>query len=257
MGAIGCMWLGARRAGHALLSALAYPALGLLLLTLILAYSRGSLAALMIGLLLWFAVVPLRLRGAALLIVAGIAAGGRRGMGLQDARAQRRSGAARRSGRRRGISSAWCCVVMLVLLTAAGIAIGFLTARRPRVATHPPPRRGDPAGTDRADGPRRRGRPRAQPARPDRLGLACLQLAHRPEREAPAEHARAADGDRERQGPLLEGGAADLRRPPDRSARAPTATAPPGCATATRRSKCATRTASSCRRSPTSGSSGC
>ena len=31
MGVIGCMWLGARRAGHALLSALAYPAMGLLL----------------------------------------------------------------------------------------------------------------------------------------------------------------------------------------------------------------------------------
>ena len=46
MGAIGCMWLGARRAGHALLSALAYPAMGVLLLTLLLAYSRGALAAL-------------------------------------------------------------------------------------------------------------------------------------------------------------------------------------------------------------------
>ncbi len=46
MGAIGCMWLGARRAGHALLSALAYPAMGVLLLTLLLAYSRGALVAL-------------------------------------------------------------------------------------------------------------------------------------------------------------------------------------------------------------------
>ena len=45
MGAICCMWLGARRTGHALLSALAYPAMGLLLLTLMLAYSRGALAA--------------------------------------------------------------------------------------------------------------------------------------------------------------------------------------------------------------------
>ena len=95
MGAICCMWLGSRRAGHALLSALAYPALGLLLLTLILAYSRGSLAALMMGLVLWFAVVPLRLRGAALLILAGLCRRRRRGMGLQDARPQRRSRAAR------------------------------------------------------------------------------------------------------------------------------------------------------------------
>jgi hypothetical protein len=42
MGVIGCMWLGARRAGHALLSALAYPAMGLLLLTLMLACGSPS-----------------------------------------------------------------------------------------------------------------------------------------------------------------------------------------------------------------------
>ena len=70
MGAIGCMWLGARRAGHALLSALAYPAMGLMLLTLMLAYSRGALVALVLGLALWFCIVPLRLRGAAVLITA-------------------------------------------------------------------------------------------------------------------------------------------------------------------------------------------
>ena len=75
MGAIGCMWLGARRAGHALLSALAYPAMGVLLLTLMLAYSRGALVALAIGLALWFCIVPLRLRGATVLIVGGLGAG--------------------------------------------------------------------------------------------------------------------------------------------------------------------------------------
>ncbi len=74
MGAIACMWLGARRSGHALLSALAYPAMGLMLVTLLLAYSRGALVALLIGLVLWFCVVPLRLRGAALLLSGGLAA---------------------------------------------------------------------------------------------------------------------------------------------------------------------------------------
>ena len=64
MGAICCMWLGARRAGHALLNALAYPAMGIVLVTLMLAYSRGALIALAIGLALWFCIVPLRLRGA-------------------------------------------------------------------------------------------------------------------------------------------------------------------------------------------------
>ena len=75
MGAIGCMWLGARRAGHALLSALAYPAMGLMILTLMLAYSRGALVALVLGLVLWFVLVPLRLRGAAILICGVMCAG--------------------------------------------------------------------------------------------------------------------------------------------------------------------------------------
>src|SRR6202030_419973 len=74
MGVICCMWLGARRAGHALLSALAYPAMGVLMLTLLLAYSRGALAALAIGLILWFGMVPLRLRSAAVLIAGSLGA---------------------------------------------------------------------------------------------------------------------------------------------------------------------------------------
>ena len=68
MGAIGCLWLGSRRSGHALLSALAYPAMGLMLLTLLLAYSRGALVALLLGAVIWFCLVPLRLRGAAVLL---------------------------------------------------------------------------------------------------------------------------------------------------------------------------------------------
>ena len=74
MGAIGCMWLGARRAGHGLLNALAYPAMGVLLLTLLLAYSRGALVALAAALALWFCLVPLRLRGAAVFLTGAAAA---------------------------------------------------------------------------------------------------------------------------------------------------------------------------------------
>ena len=129
MGAICCMWLGARRAGHALLSALAYPALGLLLLTLVLAYSRGALVALMLGLVLWFAVVPLRLRGAALLIVAGVAAGA---AGAWDFKTHALSAEAVPLAQRTtaGHQLGVVVVLMLVLLAAAGVAIGFLTARR-------------------------------------------------------------------------------------------------------------------------------
>jgi O-Antigen ligase len=74
MGMVGCMWLGARRSGHALLSALAYPLMGIMIVTLMLAYSRGALAAAALGLALWFCIVPLRLRGAAVLIAGALGA---------------------------------------------------------------------------------------------------------------------------------------------------------------------------------------
>jgi O-antigen ligase len=67
LGVPGCLWLGARRSGHAALGALAYPALMVLLVTIMLAYSRGALLALAVGLAFWFATVPLRLRGLAVL----------------------------------------------------------------------------------------------------------------------------------------------------------------------------------------------
>ncbi|MDX6642557.1 MAG: hypothetical protein QOD76_519, partial [Solirubrobacteraceae bacterium] len=61
------IWLGARREGHRVARSLAYAALGPLLVCLMLAYSRGALLAMAVGCGFWFAVVPLRLRGAAVL----------------------------------------------------------------------------------------------------------------------------------------------------------------------------------------------
>jgi hypothetical protein len=128
MGAIGCMWLGARRAGHALLSALAYPAMGLMLLTLMLAYSRGALVALVLGLALWFCIVPLRLRSAAVLLCGAVAAGGviawdfsTHALNSDNIGLGARSDAGHQLGA--------LIVVMLVLLTLAGLAFGFWTGR--------------------------------------------------------------------------------------------------------------------------------
>ena len=129
MGVICCMWLGARRDGHALLRALAYPAMGLLLLTLVLAYSRGALAALALGLLLWFCLIPLRLRGAAVLIVGALGAVAvaawdfsRHALSAEGVPLAERATAGHQLGA--------LVVAMLAALTIAGIAIGFLTARR-------------------------------------------------------------------------------------------------------------------------------
>ena len=129
MGAICCLWLGARRTGHALLRALAYPAMGLVLLTLVLAYSRGALVALAVGLILWFCVVPLRLRSAALLIVGALGAGAvgawdfsRHALSAEGVPLAERTAAGHQLGA--------LVVAMLVALAIVGIAIGFLTGRK-------------------------------------------------------------------------------------------------------------------------------
>jgi O-antigen ligase len=131
MGAIGCLWLGSRRAGHALLSALAYPAMGLTLLTLLLAYSRGALAALALGLLLWFCMVPLRLRGAAVLFAgaAGAAAVAafafsRHALSSDNVALSARTAAGHQLGA--------LIAVMLIGLTLAGLLVGFFGGRKAR-----------------------------------------------------------------------------------------------------------------------------
>ena len=72
MGLPACLWAGARREGAVLTRALALPALALLVAVVALSYSRSAVLAAVLGLAVWFAVVPLRLRGAALLALGGI-----------------------------------------------------------------------------------------------------------------------------------------------------------------------------------------
>jgi hypothetical protein len=74
LGIPGCVWLGARRDGHAALRALAVPALTVLLCAMLLSYGRGALLVAVVVVLLWFALVPLRLRSAAVLLAAAAGA---------------------------------------------------------------------------------------------------------------------------------------------------------------------------------------
>lgn len=129
LGAPGCLWLGARRHGHAAVNALAYPVLALLLVTLLLAYSRGALLALAIGCGVWFVVVPLRLRGAtvlgvsalgALLVVAWVF--GQDALSSDDVPLALRE----TSGHEFGL----LLIAMSAALTVAGLAVGFRAARR-------------------------------------------------------------------------------------------------------------------------------
>jgi hypothetical protein len=129
MGAIGCIWLGARRSGHALLSALAYPAMGLMLVTVLLAYSRGALVALVLGLVLWFCIVPLRLRSAAILLSGAIAAAvvvvwdfSTPALDNDNVAIAARSHA----GHQLGV----LLLAMVALLSVVGVAFGFYTSRQ-------------------------------------------------------------------------------------------------------------------------------
>jgi O-antigen ligase len=129
LGAPGCLWLGARRDGHAAINALAYPALGLMLLTLLMAYSRGGLLALLIGLVVWFALVPLRLRGVAVLaasaggaVLVAIWAFAQDGLSKDRMAIDQRAAA----GHELGV----LLIVLIAVLLAAGLAIGFAAAGR-------------------------------------------------------------------------------------------------------------------------------
>lgn len=129
MGIPGCLWLGARRAGHGALNALAYPAVGLLVVVLLLSYSRGALLALALGCAFWFATTPLRLRGFAVLATG---AAGAVPVILwtfsQDALAKDRVPLALRVGA--GHELGLAVLLMLVALLVAGLTIGFVTAGR-------------------------------------------------------------------------------------------------------------------------------
>ena len=69
------LWLGARPTGSVVGRALAFPAIGACVLAILLTQSRGALVAALLGAVLWFAIVPLRLRSLPVLLVPALAGG--------------------------------------------------------------------------------------------------------------------------------------------------------------------------------------
>jgi hypothetical protein len=125
-----CLWLGARRSGHAAVGTLAYPALMLLLVTVMLAYSRGALLALAVGLAFYFASVPLRLRSLSVLALGALGAlpvvvwaFSRRALSADHVVLAARV----HDGHLLGL----LLVGVAVLVAAAGLAVRFATARWP------------------------------------------------------------------------------------------------------------------------------
>ena len=123
-------WLGARRDGHGALAALAYPAAGLLTVAALLAFSRGSLLAAALGLVVWFAFVPLRLRSATVLIpsiglgvVVGLWAFNQNGLTDDRVPLNLRGNA----GTELGVA----LLVLVVVLLVTGLIVAWLRDRRP------------------------------------------------------------------------------------------------------------------------------
>jgi cytochrome c-type biogenesis protein CcmH/NrfG len=74
MGLPAVVWSGARRERARVLRALAIPAISILLTTIVLSYSRSAVIAALVGVVFWFVVVPLRLRGALVLALGAVGA---------------------------------------------------------------------------------------------------------------------------------------------------------------------------------------
>jgi hypothetical protein len=124
------VWLGSRRSGHAAVNALAWPALGLVIVSLMLAYSRGALLAALVGIAIWIAVVPLRLR--ALVMIGGVLAATVPLVAwafAQDGLASDGAAMALRTDAGQGFGA--LVLLLIVALAVAGLAVGFLSDYRP------------------------------------------------------------------------------------------------------------------------------
>ncbi len=75
LGLPGAVWAGARRDRGTVMRAISVPAISLFVTVLMLSYSRSALLAAICALVVWFWLVPLRLRGA---LVLAVGAGRRR-----------------------------------------------------------------------------------------------------------------------------------------------------------------------------------
>jgi hypothetical protein len=122
------LWAGTRRESSGVLRALTVPAIGVLVTALVLSYSRGALLVTILGLALWFAVVPLRLRGA-LLLAPGVAGGAVATIWAIATHPLTRDQASLASRTTAGHAFGLALVLMLVVLTALGFAAAYAMDR--------------------------------------------------------------------------------------------------------------------------------
>jgi hypothetical protein len=130
LGLAPCLWTGARQEGSRVLRALSVPAVAILIAVLILSYSRSALLAAIVGVGCWFALVPLRLRAALVLVLGLAGAAALTGWALAThALTHDRVSLAARTSAGRGFGLV--LVLVLMSLTVAGFAAAFATDRAP------------------------------------------------------------------------------------------------------------------------------
>jgi hypothetical protein len=129
MGMVPALWLGARRSGHQPANALAYPLLGVLMVTLVLSFSRGSLIAAIVAVAAWLAFVPLRLRSVGVLLVSAAGAAPVIAWAVSKD-AFTKTGLPVQARESVAGDFGLMLVLMLAALLAAGLAIGFGLGRR-------------------------------------------------------------------------------------------------------------------------------
>jgi O-antigen ligase len=120
------LWLGTRRDGYRPLNALAYPIAAVMVLTLLLTYSRGGLAAAAVGIAFWLALSPRRLHSLLVLVVGALGGGiiavwtfAKADLSTDDVVYVAREAAGRELGA--------LLVVGLLLILVAGLVIEFAT----------------------------------------------------------------------------------------------------------------------------------
>ncbi|MGI8410985.1 MAG: tetratricopeptide repeat protein [Solirubrobacteraceae bacterium] len=140
LGLPACLWAGARRGagqgevgarpgtGERALRALSVPAIGVLVAAIVMSYSRGALLAAGLGLGCWFALVPLRLRGALVLIL-GAAGGAAISLWALSRHQFTHDHASLASRITAGHGLGLVLIGVLVLLSVAGLAATFAIDR--------------------------------------------------------------------------------------------------------------------------------
>ncbi len=130
LGLPACLWAGARRERRPITGALAVPALSVLLAVLVLSYSRGAVAAAVLGLACWFLLVPLRLRGT-LVLALGAAGGAAIALWALSTHALTHDNVPLAPRTSTGHTFGLVLLAVLALTLLAGFAAGALMARKP------------------------------------------------------------------------------------------------------------------------------